>query len=548
VKTNHHWVIAVSLSNLLLMHEWVGFIVPSRDTYFINDLSVSNLIALGLVFLALTVSIYGALRIAENNQSRLWSAWIYVALLLALVIPFNQLRVISEFSIRYPWFSLSRLLGNWGFVGNFAKLALFAVASIGAFVYFRRLAIPAFRQMLLVTAPLCAFVVWHVASGHASSHASTAPRTLSENSPRHRVVWLVFDGMDRYLTFGERPKELPLPALDRLLKESLSAPHANPPASLTIRSLPAYISGRVVTDAKPVGASDLILSLEGESKTERWSRLPNVFAEVKQQGLRTGITGWYHPYCRIFRNDLDECAWFSLHQYPYGHSIVDSVRKVFWNAFRIHVDWGERHEAIYEEILSKAKQMLSDAKLDFVVVHWPIPHLPPLVRYHRRRYSYEKDGRVDAYYNNLAVADDAIGMVRQAMESSGVWEKTTVILTSDHPWRFVPKEFVEAQKEPYTHWEVPFLVKMEGQNRSYVYNQPMESIWIHDLSLDVIRGKVGTVEQLDAWLGARSRKLQHAAVRGLPGASSSRNRQVSHVAEASEAELKFLGHDSALED
>jgi len=44
----------------------------------------------------------------------------------------------------------------------------------------------------------------------------------------------------------------------------------------------------------------------------------------------------------------------------------------------------------------------------------------------------ERDHVVRLYDGNIALADDVIGSIRQALEKDGLWERTVVIVTGDH--------------------------------------------------------------------------------------------------------------------
>jgi hypothetical protein len=86
--------------------------------------------------------------------------------------------------------------------------------------------------------------------------------------------------------------------------------------------------------------------------------------------------------------------------------------------------------AEYEKVRASARRLLTTA--DFVFLHWPIPH--PFGIYD------PATGRVGAhaesnYFDNLLLTDRTIGEVRQILESQGVWDEATVILTSDHSLR-----------------------------------------------------------------------------------------------------------------
>ena len=85
-------------------------------------------------------------------------------------------------------------------------------------------------------------------------------------------------------------------------------------------------------------------------------------------------------------------------------------------------------------------------------------------------------------------AVDADGHV---LEDAGLWENSTVLVTSDHwyrpkvrkPWLRQGEEFTLTN---YTDYRVPLLIKLPGQRHSAAYDTPFNAIITHDLILELI--------------------------------------------------------------
>ena len=64
--------------------------------------------------------------------------------------------------------------------------------------------------------------------------------------------------------------------------------------------------------------------------------------------------------------------------------------------------------------------------------------------------------KATGYFNNLALAYRFLGQLRHAMETSGAWDKSWVIISADHSWRD------SRIYDGVIDLRVPFLVKAPG--------------------------------------------------------------------------------------
>jgi len=102
------------------------------------------------------------------------------------------------------------------------------------------------------------------------------------------------------------------------------------------------------------------------------------------------------------------------------------------------------------------------------------------------------------YFGNLALADHFLGELRRAMEEAKLWDRTTILITSDHEWRF-----------PYLYdgkrvRKVPFLLKMRSQNEQSVYETPFyPTLVAKDLLLQVLTGHLNSSREVVDWLTKR---------------------------------------------
>ena len=142
----------------------------------------------------------------------------------------------------------------------------------------------------------------------------------------------------------------------------------------------------------------------------------------------------------------------------------------------------------YLTTLDRALRLVTRPEIGLAFLHMPVPH-PPAI-YNRKQHQLTAENRNGSYADNLALADATLGKLRQAMEASGQWDNSFVLLTSDHPLR---------GRGPKHPW-IPFLLKAPGQKEGLAYRQPFNNVLTHDLVMAVVRGEVHTPEEISIWL------------------------------------------------
>jgi len=371
--------------------------------------------------------------------------------------------------------------------------------------------------------------IWRLASfAPAVAHAASKPASVAPVPRAHaasRVLWIIFDELDQKLAFADRPSTLKLPELDRLRSESVYATHAYPPAPLTYMSMPALISGKLVSRVTPVSAGELMIDFDGQQGSVPWSQQPGVFSEARQSGFTTGLAGWAHPYCEVIGNSLTKCdevkeksdAEMTLgsSMFLQAEGLIATVPLVQMASLPLIQRIGflshivtkaerEKYRARYEHVLESALAAANDTELDLVLVHSPMPHPPGI--YDRVRREFTLNSR-SSYIDNLALVDRMVGELRSSMESAGTWQNTTVVISADHWWRsemwargpFWTKEDAQYAPARMDH-RIPFVLKLAGQNQGLTYDQPFNTVVTHDLLLALLRGEVSNAANATNWL------------------------------------------------
>ncbi|MBZ5594945.1 MAG: alkaline phosphatase family protein [Acidobacteriia bacterium] len=521
-------LIALSFANLCFLKAWGQLQNPAQSYYRSGPPTFASLaaIALAVLLIAFTVFVPAVLirRFASRKSQQIWGVLACVLLLL----PANIL------STHFLGVSLESMAGN--FMGHNLLLGVVAGVLICLVVLrWRRPILRVVRGILLAASPLVLIfspiACWQVVRARSLWSEPNASAHFLAHPAGPRVLWVLFDEMDEDLTFTARPSWLSLPELDRLRAESVYAAHAMSPGPATVSSIPSLITGHLVSDAQPAGYRELRITYQDAGRTRSWIEEPSIFSSVRERGLNAAIAGWYHPYGRLFGKFLAQCSWQQcVCATPFLVAENYSRRRGVWMGALglvgrqaalfplvqrlgvLHVgegtaqDWEAAREqqlGDYVEIRKAAHEMIADPRLDLVFLHWPIPH--PLGIFDRASGKLGTGTRSN-YLDNLQLVDITIGEIRRALENSGMWENTTVLVSSDHPLRgFWQQELAWDREEAAVvsrsnSGSVPFLLKLAGQKQGLVYNGRFNAVITHDLILGVLDGKLKSPEQIVSFI------------------------------------------------
>jgi hypothetical protein len=357
---------------------------------------------------------------------------------------------------------------------------------------------PTAGPLVLVTA---AQGVWAIAQagGRMQCGSATGLADPIPGAATRRVLWVVYDELDFATPFEKRPAGLRLPNFDQLVAESLSATAAAPPGASTERSMPSFLSGARVLDATLVGRNQLMLQFEGRAARTTWTSADTLLPKVRALGTNAGIAGFFMPYCALVGDSVtacsaEPCVTCGRLTGVFGSTFSDSL---WYQVAELAPRYGpRRHLGAYQATQKSALALAADPSIGFALLHLPVPHAPTI--YDQRRGDFAI-GRVagDGYLQNLALADRSLGEIRRAVADAGLSDRTTVIVFGDHGRRDPPGSQQVADPR------VPFIVKLPGESRGVQVNSPVEVIRVHDLTLEVLAGRLQTLDSIFEWLSTR---------------------------------------------
>ena len=501
---NQQLVVALSFSNLLHTRVWSSLLgsvlVPSAFTR--APATRAQLFSAMLSVLLMAALIFGLLRLARSTRNGV-SISARGALLVLGLWTINGLRTTFSPYIPYlrsgAWSGLSR--------GSMATVTLLAAGGLFAAWHFRRSLCPFLSAVLLITSPAIALTFGQAAWAATVSDSKYLDRPLAHslsNTSQHaaRVVWIVFDELDRALTFDTRPKSLRLPELDMMRQQAVSASSAFSPAGSTVPSMISALTGRPVTAVNDLGTQRIEVRFKDGDQNSSWAR-DNVFSDVRALGYNTGAVGWHLPYCRVLNDALTQCWWDALPSVTNstdGTGLAQGVRDILRTNLE-GASFGlarpslimEGFAKMYQASTAHAAAMAIDGNLGLVLLHLPGAHAPYV--YSRNSGKFDRTFSLPSGYpDGLALVDRTFGELHRAMVVAGEWDRTTVILTSDHWFRDADKLTGKIDKR------VPFLVKLAGQNKPIPYPRSFNTLITRDLILALLRREITSPDDLVAWL------------------------------------------------
>lgn len=564
------FVIALSLSNLWFFNVWRFFLINHSISYpyyhwkanpapVMLGTMLDVLILSGLLWLAVTFarrsSKRALLRIARLSFALLF--YVVVVDLLLMVLISGQFEYLIETLRRRPQLlfrpPLKQSISLW--LGILGSLVGFTVTIIlfHRLMFRRQQVIKVATELLLIVSPFVLFTFGQTASqwiafrsGHRFIEVTASP-SIDRSASNRRVIWIIFDEMDFRLSFSNRPSSVQLPEFDRLRAEAIFGENAYPPGGDTVLSMPSLTTGRLVAWSHRSAANELMLTFADKKESVPWSAQPNVFSRARGLGFATALAGWYHPYCRIIGHSLTKCFWET---YSAGFLPDKGIAELASQAEQARVVttmlrigeaallpesiqilmashegevWRNYHLRNYASIHREAMRLVGDPNLHLILLHYPVPHPPGIYDRSRRDFSFDS---TNCHFDNLALADRTVAELRQQIERAGLWESSTVLISSDHRLRAdrVWRKHVFWQA-PFTNVDpvvfnserderVPFILKIAGEKTGLSYDATFNTVLSQDLILAVLSGELSNKRDVANWLNQNRSVGQSPYVEG----------------------------------
>ena len=432
---------------------------------------VASAMLLGLLSIGFTAVFTAMRRLPWSWRRRTVTAF---CLAILLIGPVNDFRLLLGEALPA---AISR---SYLFIGLPWVVGLFVV--IKGKLPYRRLC-----RLLLVGTPFTVLVIgnlaWAIAKMPGGESRVSARYSGPLRGPTNRVVWIIFDELDYRIGFQERPRGVKMPSFDALVATSYRFTNATAPAFQTLLSVPSLLDGVLYTEAFPAGPSQLRMR-RFEGKLTQWGAEPNVFTDTRDLSGKAAVTGWYFPYSRIFGPVVEHSKWYGYSAERFigqGLPLFATVKLQFLHA--IPYVRKLAHASTLDGVATEAVRMLGDPSYDFCFVHLPAPHLPVLAGPDQRSTVLGLFSDPRAYLNNLAVADSVLGRCLDVLQSTPAGSRTTLIVSSDHPWRTSAK--YDGRSDP----RVPFFIRFPGQKTGSDIGKAFQTVRTRDIVREVLSSR-----------------------------------------------------------
>jgi hypothetical protein len=486
-------LVCLSLANLSLMEIWRRLIFANQ--FLLPRWSWRDLLATAIALVLFTAILSAVVWLGRATPLRrvALDRWVF---LLPVVVFLNLCR--NQFPNQ-----TSQVLRDPNF---FAYLALLAIVAVSLLVRFHRWIGGAAEIAALCILPFLPIMIvqasWRVE--HEPPGKPLAGRVHGSSPAPRRFVWIIYDEADwRYLDPLSRPAGLRLPELDRMMSESVWTDNAIQSGIQTGGAIPSLIYGQSLQVEQFQGTARLTTAAD-HPKPVDWLKESNVFSWARSQGLDATIVGWYLPYCRVLASVLSDCYWepIDTRVRSFEPSLATSLKSVLRSLWPL--EDRQRHLLRYERLLRESIEDATDPTLSLVLLHLPMPHEPVIYDRNPGRLTIF-NFRKDWYLDNLVLGDRILGDIRHAMEQAGLWDRSTVLVTSDHALRWYAGWNEESSPR------IPYVLKLAGQTRGIEYHNHFHTLFTRDLIQAYLLGQLHTNDDVVGWLDQHSKPVPPAA-------------------------------------
>ena len=379
--------------------------------------------------------------------------------------------------------ALITVLSIWSLRGRLSKVNR-ALASLG----FGFLGLAAVRLVVLLHGPAMGAVLPEIQDG--MTLRPLTPNSVATNARSRRVVWVIFDETDFQRVFGSlRDPGLPLPNFEQLAKASVFAANANSPASATLYSIPALLTGI------PISEAGIEINTRGRMMLHRttgdwipFDETTSIFGAVSAGGLGVSALGFLHPYCKIFATQrCESMAW------PHVGALDDALWSNVPGLLSTKLGHRNSWESMTERVIGDLPEYLvRDDALTFV--HLDIPHLPSAYAEAALHLQASADPLVN-YAHNLLLADQVLGKIVATLTPESARHELLLVVSTDHWLRKVwyrPDERESSSPVPLMMWRV-------GETRGTILPDPLSTVYTASMILSYLNGEISSQSDIVRW-------------------------------------------------
>ena len=327
-------------------------------------------------------------------------------------------------------------------------------------------------------------------SSVAEAGEPATPIQVNQAEHSKRVVWIILDELDSAQVFGDSHTLNPkYTNFNNLASVSVFAPNANSPASATVYSIPALLTGI------PIGGNGIKISEKGALSLETQNRNfvafnhgATIFGSLSAAGRTASIMGFYHPYCTLFR--VARCD--SFRYPPIGglySALVTNVPDVILSLLPSADNWADITRDSLDLLPSYVAR---DDALTFL--HLNFPHLP--ATYADKVLNLAPSSApLEEYSHNLQLADSVLGEIIRGLEQQLPNHELLLVVSTDH-WlrnRWYQADVAEISRP------VPLFMWKVGDSQGFRISRQISTVHTVEVIRDYLDGKLSTQKEIADW-------------------------------------------------
>jgi membrane-anchored protein YejM (alkaline phosphatase superfamily) len=111
-----------------------------------------------------------------------------------------------------------------------------------------------------------------------------------------------------------------------------------------------------------------------------------------------------------------------------------------------------------------------------------------------------------SYLDSVALVDRELGMLRRAIEEAGQWDRTAILVSSDHGWRtstWRGGTTWTAEDEAVAHQDtsgVPFVLKLPGQKTGLAFGKSFNTVLTRQVITAILNGQLSDPAAVPAFI------------------------------------------------
>lgn len=360
-----------------------------------------------------------------------------------------------------------------GIIIKFKLLSLIILVTTIVLVYIKKELILAIEKKIILIFSflniffIAGFINLFLESGQEGFNNSLDPNVVTiSDFGKESIFFIVFDELSYQYLYESEEVKADYKSIKNFSDDAKNFHLAYAPGVATLQSMPSYVAGKQLDGVQISQGEIRSVNKNGELIGNPFLD-ENIFTLAKSFGFQTALMGWYHNYCAYLYEELDFCRAFSLYKFvskkdgfslanSFGTNLILLPYQKPFGYLKIQSSM-RSHANTVANILASSKYAMEKFDRSFQFLHFPIPHSPFI--FDGSQYVFKSDAYIQTdknYYEQLVLVDNVFGEFVAGLKRLGIYNSSTIILTSDHNYRIMFDDDEDAR--------VPLLIKSKGIN------------------------------------------------------------------------------------